>query len=80
MYSGHTLYWYSVLSDSLEAGGVAIAAILNYTSSIEAIEEALRVVDETRAVLEEVGVWSVREEEGRWGGRLVSCWQSLRLS
>ena len=45
----------SILSESLDSGGTAVEVILNYTSSVEAIEEALRVATETREVLEEVG-------------------------
>ena len=42
-----------ILSESLDSGGEAVDAILNYTSSIEAVEEALVVAMETREVLED---------------------------
>ena len=62
----------SVLSESLTAGGVAVEAILNYTSSIEAIEEAIRITMETREVLGEV------ESVGIMGGDLErEAWQLL---
>ena len=43
-----------MLSASLEAGGDAVESILDFTSSIQAIEEAINVTMETTATLESV--------------------------
>lgn len=54
-----------MLSETLERGGVAIEAILNYTSSIEAIDEAIRLANETRRVLAEVETLGYHDGESQ---------------